>query len=156
MRIPTSAALRASSAHPLASRLVFCFRLVLCLLVWFDLKRNWEKHLVLVILFRGLHTFCLKQEYPKTDATPPLNKRGNFYCTLAPKAYFANTPRKKTSPSALWTVSHSRVREGVQCSPFGRFQGDNVRSHEKVVPCDEAETGPGAVEVVRSSHTAAR
>ena len=107
LRIHTIIFLFTSSEHPLVSHLVFCFCFVFYLLVWFDLKSNWEKHLVLVILFRGLHTFCLNQEYPKTDATCPLNNRGNFHCTLAPKAYFANTPRKeKTVPNAPWTVNY--------------------------------------------------
>ena len=107
LRIHTSVFLVTSSAHPLVSHSVFCFCFVLYLLVSLDLKSNWEKHLVLVILFRGLHTFCLNQEYLKTDATPPLSTRGNSHCTLAPKAAFANTPRKeKTMPNALWTVNY--------------------------------------------------
>ena len=87
LRIHTIIFLFTSSDHPLVSHLVFCFCFVFYLLVWFALKSNWEKHLVLVILFRGLHTFCMNQEYPKTDATRPLNNRGNFHCALAPKAY---------------------------------------------------------------------
>ena len=47
----------------------------------------------------------------------------------------------------LWITRllHRRAREGVQCSPFGKFQGDNVHLNGKVVLCDEAETGPRAV-----------
>ena len=66
--------------------------------------------------------FCLNQEYPKTDATPPLNKRGSCFCALAPKAYFANTPGKKTVPNALWTVNQQGEGRGAVL-PFPEVSG---------------------------------
>ena len=43
----------------------------------------------------------------------------------------------------------------MQCPLSGALKGDNVRLNGKVVPCDEAETGPGAGEVGVSSDTTA-